>query len=403
LKRLRAEIEPVAARDFLRFLLRWQRVAPEAAVEGVASVEPIIAQLEGFAVPAGAWESEILPARIKDYQPTWLDARCLAGQAVWMRLAQSNGRPGPVRTTPIALVPRRHVGLWRSLSSPSDAAQPSPRVQAVIEYLTANGASFFDELLQSCGLLRTQLEEALAELVAFGLVTADSFAGLRALLVPSSERRPLGGGKRRRRMSSLGVEQAGRWSLVRPAPPTPTGRTDEAAIEHVARTLLRRYGVVFWRLMEREAASLPPWRELLYVYRRLEAGGEIRGGRFVAGFTGEQFALPDAIGLLREVRRRPAANEWTAVSGVDPLNLAGILTPGPKLPALAGNRLLYRDGVPAAMLAGGEVRFFEELDSGTEWFARKALLRGTREAPIAVATGKDPGGADPSDLESADP
>ncbi|MBV8409321.1 MAG: ATP-dependent DNA helicase, partial [Alphaproteobacteria bacterium] len=395
LKRLRAEIEPVAARDFLRFLLRWQRVAPEAAVEGAASVDPVIAQLEGFAVPAGAWESEILPARIKDYQPAWLDARCLAGQATWMRLAPSNGRPngrgGPVRTTPIALVPRRHVGLWRSLSSPGDVAQPSTRAQAVVEYLTANGASFVDELLQSCGLLRTQLEEALAELVALGLVTSDSYAGLRALLVPSSERRPLGGGKRRRRTSLLNVEQAGRWSLVRPAPAVASGKPDEAAIEHVARTLLRRYGVVFWRLLEREAASLPPWRELLYVYRRLEAGGEIRGGRFVAGFTGEQFALPDAIGLLREVRRRSAANEWTAVSGVDPLNLAGILTPGPKLAALAGNRLLYRDGVPTAMLAGGEVRYLEELDPATEWFARKVLLRAAKQARVA-ADGHDAAG-----------
>ena len=140
--------------------------------------------------------------------------------------------------------------------------------------------------------------------------------------------------------------------------------------------------MVFWRLLERESSNLPPWRELLRVYRRLESSGEIRGGRFVAGFSGEQFALPEAIGLLREIRRRPSLDEWTAVSGVDPLNLAGILTPGPRLAALAGNRLLYRDGVPAATLSGGEVRFVDVLDPATEWFARKALLRGTRRRAI---------------------
>jgi ATP-dependent Lhr-like helicase len=396
IKRLRAEIEPVAARDFLRFLVRWQRVAPEAQVEGALSLDPVIAQLEGFVVPAGAWESEILAARLKNYQPAWLDARCLAGQSTWLRLTR-NGRPGPVRTAPIALVPRRHAALWRSLSQPTDPVQPGVRAQAVVDHLAANGASFFDEMLQHCGLLRSQLEEALAELVALGLVTSDSFAGLRALLVPSSERRPLGGGRRRRRTSSLSVEDAGRWSLLRSPVLAPGDKPDAVAIEHVARTLLSRYGVVFWRLLEREAASLPPWRELLHVYRRLEAGGEIRGGRFVAGFTGEQFVLPEAIGLLREVRRRPGANEWTAVSGVDPLNLVGILTPGPKLAALAGNRLLYRDGLPAAVLSGGEVRFIEELDSATEWFARKALLRRTHEA----STTTQEAAAQPSDLESA--
>jgi ATP-dependent Lhr-like helicase len=150
----------------------------------------------------------------------------------------------------------------------------------------------------------------------------------------------------------------------------------------VARRLLLRYGVVFWRLLEREADWLPPWRDLLRVYRRLEARGEIRGGRFVAGFSGEQFALPDAVGALREARRKPAAETWVSVSGADPLNLVGILTPGPKLAALTGNRLLYRDGLPAAVLAGGEVQFLAPLDVATEWQARKALLRGAVPAPL---------------------
>ncbi|HEY2610342.1 MAG TPA: DEAD/DEAH box helicase [Reyranella sp.] len=408
IKRLRAEIEPVAARDFLRFLFKWQRVSPDAQVEGPKTLDTVIAQLEGFGAPAGAWESEILPARLTDYRPAWLDARCLAGHATWIRLAPRNGRTAngdgraaPVRTTPITLVARRHAAFWRALSMPAEPPHPGPRAQAVVDFMTANGASFFDELLQHCGLLRSQLEEALAELVALGLVTSDSFDGLRALLVPSGERKPIASGRRRRRTASSGMEESGRWSLVRQPVAAGDRKYEAGAIEHVARALLRRYGVVFWRMLERESSGLPPWRELLRVYRRLESSGEIRGGRFVAGFTGEQFALPEAIGMLREVRRRPATDEWTAVSGVDPLNLAGILTPGPRLAALAGNRLLYRDGVPAATLSGGEIRFVVALDPATEWFARKALVRGTRLRP-SIATGSDDhGGTEQADFESA--
>jgi ATP-dependent Lhr-like helicase len=285
-----------------------------------------------------------------------------------------------VRTTPITLLERRHAPLWTSLSPLDDIAQAGTRSQAVLDCIKAHGASFLDELIDGTGLLRMQVEEALAELVALGVVTSDSFGGLRALLVPSSERRP--GGRRHRRAAASTMEDAGRWALVRrfrPAPAKANG--DAAAVEHVARVLLRRYGVVFWRLLEREAAWLPPWRELLRVYRRLESRGDIRGGRFVAGFTGEQFALPDAIGLLRDTRRQAAADDWIAVSGADPLNLAGILTPGPKLAALAGNRLLYRAGVPIAVLSGGEVHVFGDLDPPTDWRARKEVQRPTPQAP----------------------
>ena len=204
-------------------------------------------------------------------------------------------------------------------------------------------------------------------------LTSDSFGGLRALLVPSRDRHS----RHRRRAGLSSVENAGRWSLVRRI----TTEIDSDAVEHIAHTLLRRYGVVFWRLIEREAAWLPPWRELLRVYRKLEGRGEIRGGRFVAGFSGEQFALPDAIGMLREIRRQPDADTWIAVSGADPLNLAGILTPGPKIASLAGNRVLYRDGVPMASLAAGEVTFFNELDPMTEWQVRQVLLRAPVRAP----------------------
>jgi ATP-dependent Lhr-like helicase len=242
----------------------------------------------------------------------------------------------------------------------------------VLDCIREQGASFFDELLEGSRLLRSQLEEALAELVALGLVTSDSFGGLRALLVPS-DRRPGAGGRRRRRAMVFGMEDAGRWALAHRARALPAGAD---AVEHVARRLLLRYGVVFWRLLEREADWLPPWRDLLRVYRRLEARGEIRGGRFVAGFSGEQFALPDAVAALRAARRAPASNAWLSISGADPLNLVGILTPGPRLAALTGNRVLYRDGLPLALLAGGQVQFLETLDAAEEWQARKALLRG---------------------------
>ena len=378
IKRLRAEIEPVAARDFLRFLASWQRLAPDARMDGPDAVDVVVAQLEGFEAPAAAWEAEILPARVAGYEPSWLDDRCLSGHLTWSRLKPRNvradgaqGRAAPVRTTPITLVPRRHAALWASLSARNDCSAPSSRAQAVAEYIRVNGASFFDELVAGTGMLRMQVEEALGELVALGLVASDSFCGLRALLVPSSERRAHVPGRRRRRAASFGMENAGRWALARRSHPAAAAD----AAEHAARTLLVRYGVVFWRLLDREADWLPPWRDLLRVYRRLESRGEVRGGRFVAGFSGEQFALPEAVAALREQRRKPSSGDWISVSGADPLNLMGVLTPGPRLPALTGNRLLYRDGIPIALLAGGEVQFLLELDPASEWQARCALLR----------------------------
>jgi ATP-dependent Lhr-like helicase len=395
-RRLRSEVEPVAARDFLRFLFSWHRLTDATRLEGPDAVTAAVALLEGFEAPASAWETELLPARITGYEPAWLDDQCLAGRVSWVRLApgasHADGRPNghsraatPVRTTPITLLARRHAPFWTALSAPPDGgAQPSPRAQAVIDGLRTHGASFFDELVEATGLLRQQAEEALAELVALGLVNSDSFGGLRALLVPSDRRKPFAGGTRRRRTLSFGMDDAGRWALARRAPLAPAApRADAASIEHVARALLRRYGVVFWRLLAREADWVPPWRDLLRVYRRLEARGEIRGGRFVAGFSGEQYALPEAIGALREARRQPASGEFVSLSGADPLNLAGILTPGPRLAALTGNRLLFRDGLPVAWLAGGEVQFLTTLDAASQWEARKSLLRSATPAALA--------------------
>jgi ATP-dependent Lhr-like helicase len=382
LRRLRAEIEPVAAKDFLRFLFQWNRITEEARLEGPEAMTVAVASLEGFEAPAGAWETEILPARIKGYEPTWLDDQCLSGRLSWARLTPATGGKdkdrvaSPVRTTPIALMERRSAPLWTALVGEAKSnVEPSPRAQAVLDVLKTHGASFFDELVAESNLLRPQVEDALGELVNLGLVNSDSFGGLRALLVPQEKRKPLGGGRRRGHILPFDMDNGGRWALMRRAAQSADQRLRDAAVEHMARTLLRRYGVVFWRLLGREASFLPPWRELLKVYRRMEARGEIRGGRFVAGFSGEQYALPDAVGALREVRRKPTSGEWISISGADPLNLIGILTPGNRLSALTGNRVLFRDGLPMAMLSGGKVEYTSSIEPAEHWEAKKKLLR----------------------------
>ncbi|HEX6864391.1 MAG TPA: DEAD/DEAH box helicase, partial [Thermoanaerobaculia bacterium] len=357
LDRLRREIEPVSQADFVRFLLAWHRLEPDERMEGPESVQALLEQLEGFEAAAAAWEGEILPSRMKEYDPVWLDALCLAGRWVWGRAAVSNGsgkRSGPVRATPISLLGRPKLPLWREIAPRPDpvALDLTAPARGVHDYLRDSGASFFSEIAEGAGLLHTQVEVALAELVAWGLVTSDSFTGLRALLVPAHLRPPVDRTRRRGSVSVFGMENAGRWSLTRAGAPAEDAISPEAA-EHIAWTLLRRYGVVFRRLLERETL-LPPWRDLLRVFRRLEARGEIRGGRFVDGFSGEQYALPEAVGRLRAIRKEPKKGTLISVSAVDPLNLIGIATPGDRLAALSGNRLLYRVGVPIAVLDGKE-------------------------------------------------
>ncbi|MGH8121943.1 MAG: Lhr family helicase, partial [Rudaea sp.] len=390
-KRLRREIEPVEPRDFMRFLFEWQRVAPGAQVSGPDALVGVLAQLEGFEAPAAAWESEILPARVSGYEISWLDDLCLAGRIVWTRLrapatraddadlARPRTSAGPVRATPVVLLQRRNIGAWTQLGSNAQNAAPSlsSRAQAVADHLREHGASFFDELADSTRLLHTELEDALAELVAVGMINSDSFAGLRALLVPSS-RRPSPHRRRGRRSALLGIADAGRWALLRRAASAPGSKKphsiDVEIVEQIARTLLKRYGVICWRLFAHEAQWLPPWRELLRVWHRLEARGEIRGGRFIAGISGEQFALPEAIAPLRGVRQKARDGTLVSVCGADPLNLVGHIVAGAKLPNLAGARVLYRDGVPIAVLAAGEFAALEAMDEAAQWTARKRLL-----------------------------
>ncbi|HUA79600.1 MAG TPA: ATP-dependent DNA helicase, partial [Dyella sp.] len=376
--RLRREIEPVSRRDLMRFLLEWQHTTPSTKLSSPDALNAVLHQFEGFEAAAGAWESELLASRMQDYSSRWLDELCRAGRIGWNRLRSGGGSSGPVRATPIVLLPRRQLGIWTSIADRNQEQELllSSRAQAVADTLTEHGALFFDELIDAAHLLRTELEDALGELVSAGRVTADSFAGLRALLTPAAKRESPRH-RRVRRHALSEIEDAGRWSLVRKAAPSAskeTAATDEN-IEHIARVLLRRYGVVFWKLLEREAPWLPSWRELLRVYHRLEARGEIRGGRFVEGLVGEQFALPEAIGPLRSVRQRPPEQLRVCLSGSDPLNLVGTVLAGDRLPALAGTRVLYEDGVPVAAWVANKPQWLIEGDPAQQRRWYNALLR----------------------------
>ena len=361
-KRLRREIEPVSLQDFMRFLLDWQCLSASTRLQGEAALAKLLEQLEGYSAPVGAWESDLLPARVKGYDPSWLDRTCRSGRTAWARLAGS-GKSTTLRATPIVLVPRARLALWRSLTSTTQAQVLSMRAQKVEQVLIAQGAMFFDDLVHEVRLLRTEVENALQELVAAGRVNADSFAGLRALITPASKRQA-SSSRRGRGAFICGMDDAGRWALLQ----TPGAALDEA-VEHVALTLLRRYGVVFWRLLQREADWLPSWRDLLRALQRLEARGQIRGGRFIEGLSGEQFALPEAIPALREARRRPIDGSLICVNASDPLNLVGTLMPLPDanplqrhktVPAVPSNRELYRDGLPAAALIAGKPLYWIE-------------------------------------------
>src|SRR6476646_9579151 len=360
--RLRAEIQPVSIHDFYRFLFAWQRADQEHRVEGLEGLQSVLEQLDGCELPLAAWESAVLPARVADYDPEWLDRLCFSGRVGWGRLSTSqnaNARASaPLRTSPIARYLRENLADWLALTLPKSATELSVNSQAVFEALQSGGSLFFSELVSRSGLLPSQVEEALSQLAALGLVTSDSFDGLRALLVPSNKRPTFGRStaKRRRRTNLASIEFAGRWSLLpRNVGASNGAGTREAAIEKCARALLRRYGVVFRRLLERESFPVT-WYELGRVYRRSEARGEIRGGYFIGGVSGEQFALPEAIGLLRSIRKSSSNRELITLSAADPLNLQGVLTPGARIPAFTANRILFRDGLPIAALESREIR-----------------------------------------------
>jgi len=380
LQKLRNQVEPVSPAVLMQFLLAWHGLGEDRA-EGPEAVRLALMRLRGFIAPAAAWEAALLPARVERYASAHLDSVLAAGQFTWIRAGAEpvagQRRAGPVRATPIALLERNEAGAWTALTPVVEPAQLalSSAARAVCATLASRGAVFFVDLVRATGLLRTQVEQALAELVAWGLVTSDGFGGLRALITPAARRasfaRPL-------RSGGVSLDAAGRWSLVERVHGDAAG-AGEAGLALIAWALLDRYGVVFRSVLRREAGWLPPWREIARALRRLEARGEIRGGRFVSGFSGEQFARPEVVDQLRAQRRQGAPAGQVAVASADPLNLCGILTPGPRVPVGPRNRVLYRGGVPVATYVGGEVQWLVPSDSREEWAARNLLVRGDRE------------------------
>ena len=353
LGRLRREIEPVTAADFVRFLARWQHVAPGARLHGAAGLLQVLRQLQGYETSAAAWESDVLARRVADYDPEMLDLLCLSGETMWGRLSphpafdgaaapgasstpaarpRSRRRVRPTRVAPLTFFLREDAA-WLAPAAGACAAGRaalSHAGRAVLEQLEVRGASFLRDLVRATGRLASEVEEGLWELAAAGLVTADGFDNLRALIDPKRRR---GEGRFR---AARPRHAAGRWALLRPE--SAAAATAVARGEAFARQLLARWGVVFRDLIVREALA-PPWRELLQALRRLEARGEVRGGRFVDGFLGEQFARPEAVESLRSLRRdpaRPASGERLRVSAADPLNLVGIVVPGARVGALSG-------------------------------------------------------------------
>lgn len=318
---LRREIEPVSATEFLQFLACWQHVDERYRLEGPRGVAEVLRQLAGFDAPAWAWEAAILPRRVRDYRREWLDELTLSGEFAWGRLW--GGAASAIRVTPLGFVARDDLDTWLGLVDAPPVAGLRGPARDVLDALATRGPMFAQELTKAAGLVAAHVEMGLAELVAHGLVTCDSFAGLRQMITPPSRRRGP-------------VRSVGRWSRFRPAAAVSDGETGsrEAVApaerdEFIARQLLRRTGVVFRRTVIREKLPVN-WYALTRIYRRLELRGDVRGGRFVAGFSGEQFALPEAVETLRRVRR-DGPREPLSVSAADPLNYRGILTPDPRV------------------------------------------------------------------------
>ena len=351
-RRRRQDIQPVTAQDFMRFLFRWQHVAPGTQLRGGAGLTATIEQLQGFEAAAGSWERQLLARRIDGYLPVRLDDLCLSGELAWGRLGLrrgDEGRPGTAtsRATPITLGLRGDFD-WLTVAARGTevpTAPPAGALAEIVESLERHGPRFANELTADCGRLVTDIESGLTDGVARGLLTADSFGALRSLLggpqrgSPGARLRP----RRGLRRGAQGLRgPVGRWSLL--AAPDDGFDPDELA-EAVAEQLLARWGVIFRDLRAMETLALP-WREVLWALRRLEARGVVRGGRFVTGFTGEQFALPAAVEGLRRVHRSERNGERVEISATDPLNLTGIVTPGPRVPAVATRTVSYVDGLP---------------------------------------------------------
>jgi ATP-dependent Lhr-like helicase len=371
LNRLRAEIEPVCPADFMRFLFDWQHTGATTRLTGLEGLRAVLKLLDGYELPAAAWEQSVLPARLDKYDSTLLDMLCLTGAAGWARLTRGDTPTRVMHATSVALFLREHADAWRRLAQVSaedaEVSRPlSTDAATVMCALDTRGALFAHEIAAMCGLAHDTVRRACAELVSAGLIASDGFAGLRALLADKDA------GPR---------EMAGRWYARRPiAAESAAARVVDEDVELQARTLLRRYGVVCRRLLAREK-NVQPWRVLARVYRTLEARGDIRGGRFVTGMSGEQFALPEAVERLREIRRSTPNDRVMVISAADPLNLAGLVTAGDKVAAITSTRIAYRNGVPLAALEGDYIRPLTPIDPAIAAEVASALT-GRRMPPV---------------------
>ena len=427
----RQSIKPVSQQSYMRYLfelheIKIQRLPAKPSLvptnaDGQGALQRSLARLDGLSVPAVLWEADIFPARMGAYDPSWLDVMCMSGRLVWGRYQASAKRApvavtnkgatrtkrkaGPIKSTPICLMQRTNIDIWEAMSASesqndlADGASLGNEATKIENDLKQHGASFFDQISRRTGLLRSQLELGLAELVSLGRLTSDSFTGLRALLTPDS-RKPNGHSSSRRR-AAFGVEDAGRWSLLK----NEAVRLDEDKVQKLGNELplsdeqlerlvivyLERWGVVFKRVLERETFS-PPWRTVLRVLRRMELQGTVRGGRFIAGLSGEQFALPDTVSALRKMAKnqdnKERSAEYVSLSASDPVNLLNIVLPDVTLARQAQNRILYKDGAPVALLASKEVKFLCELDEAEQWQLQQVLIHREFPARLRAYIGK---------------
>ena len=412
----RKAIKPVSLETFTEFLFDQHQLIPitenstgqEPVLDGQTKLQSTLGLLDGIASPAASWEADIYPARIKNYDPNWLDVMCISGKVAWGRysLPISSSRPGkrkssgPVKSTPITLASRQNLDIWQALAKSQltdEAIEFGGVTSRIEEDLDNHGASFFDQIQSRTGLLKTQLEEGLAELVSYGRVCSDSYTGLRALLTPANKKPSAH--KRRNRKAMFGVEDAGRWSLLDTFQQESIAEAanqkrsykwevlDEEQIERLISIYLQRWGVLIRSLLERESFA-PPWRILLMHLRKLELRGVLRGGRFVAGVGGEQFAFPETVDALRKFSKDKRSNgspinkPYFCLTASDPLNLLNLTLPNRKLPRLLKNRVLYQGGIPIAILESGEVHYLREIDPQQRWKVNQLLRK--RNFPVRL-------------------
>ncbi len=408
----RKSIKPVSLQKYTEFLFDrhqlltveeetvTQPATREPALDGQTRLQNTLGLMDGIAAPAASWEADLYPVRVVDYDPSWLDVMCISGKMVWGRYSLPSASQrmtrrknssaanfsGPIKTTPISIVSRANLDIWKALARAQHSEHdplPQSELASQIEHdLANNGASFFDQIQDRTGLLKAQLEQGLAELVSNARITSDSFTGLRALLTPNSKK-PSNHRKRGRR-AMFGVEDAGRWSLLETAKAASDSESSkkhwdvlsDTQLERLIGIYLQRWGVLFRALLERELFA-PPWRVLLAALRKMELRGTIRGGRFVSGVGGEQFAFPETVDALRKFQsdKRDGKPSYYSISAVDPLNLLNLILPNRKLSRLTKNRVLYENGIPIAVLETDKVSFLKDVEPAAQWNLQQALIK----------------------------